>query len=128
MASFPRLSLRPARCLLFLAPLAACASSQTEVRGGWIGTITPVAGTCDPASQAWLHVHNGVAHFTPGLGTLDLTGTATGNSVSADAELRGMDGRPYRLAFRATRTDDTLTGTYITPRCRASVSMHPATL
>ena len=115
---------RLARCLLLLAPLTACAASPSAgLDGGWHGTITPVAGTCDPATDAWLHVNDGVAHFTPGLGITELTGTATGNAVNADALLTGMDRRPYHLSFRATLTGDTLAGTYLTPRCRATVSL-----
>ena len=118
-------------CLLVLAlALSACATSPTGMQGRWVGSVKPAAGTCDPASQAVLTIEIGrtppyAATFSPTAGVLALHGTSDGaDQVAADLHATGMNHQPYVLAFSGTRTGDTITGTYISPRCRSEVELH----
>lgn len=118
-------------CPLLLAlALSACASSPTGMQGRWVGSVKPVAGTCDPASQAVLTIEIGrtppyAATFLPTAGVLALHGTSDGaDQVAADLHATGMNHQPYVFAFSGTRTGDTITGTYLSQRCRSEVELH----
>ena len=119
------------RSLLALAvALSACANNPTGLQGRWVGRVEPIAGTCDPASQAILTIETGrtppyAAIFLPTAGVLTLHGTSNGtDQVAADLHITGMNHQPYVLSFTAARTGDSITGTYISPRCRAEVELH----
>ncbi len=118
--------------LVLAAALCACTNSPTGIQGRWVGTVKPVAGTCDPVSQAVLIIEAGrtppySALFSPTAGVLALQGTSDGTGqVAADLHGTGMNHQPYVLSFAATRTGNAITGTYITPRCRAEVELHRA--
>ena len=112
-------------CLLAL--LSGCVAIPTGLQGRWVGTVTPVSGTCDPASHALLMITPAdkppyTAMFSPTGGVLTLHGSSDGvDHVTADSDAPGMNHQPYVLRFDATRQADTLTGTYLSPRCRANV-------
>ena len=125
-----RLGSIPYHLLVLAAALCACANNPTGTQGRWVGTVKPVAGTCDPVSQAVLTIEPGrtppyPALFSPTAGVLALQGTSDGTGqVTADLHVTGMNHQPYILSFAATRTGDTITGTYVSPRCRAEVELH----
>ena len=119
-----------ARVLLLSAlGASACASNPVGMQGQWVGTVKPVSGTCDPASQAVLTIRSGSAPpyaviFAPTSGVLTLHGNSDGDSqVEANLHTVGMNHQPYVLAFRGTRSGDLITGTYITQRCRSDVEL-----
>lgn len=115
--------------LLAVLGVSACASSPTGIQGRWIGTVEPVSGNCDPASQAVLDIEPGrtppyAAIFTPTGGVLALHGSSDGISkVDADLHTIGVNHQPYTMAFSGTRNGDSIEGTYITPRCRSGVGL-----
>ncbi len=110
--------------LLLALMLAGCIPTPTGAIGRWIGPLTPVAGTCDPASQAVLVVSAKSAIFSPNNGILLLHGQADPmGHVTASLRTQGMNRQPYVLALDATLHDGQIIGTYLTPRCRASVTL-----
>jgi hypothetical protein len=120
----------PFKQLLLVLALSACTNSPTGIQGRWVGSVKPVAGNCDSATQALLTIEAGrtppyAAIFSPTAGVLTLHGTSDGISqVAADLHATGMNHQPSVLAFSGTRTGDTITGTYLTQRCRAEVELH----
>lgn len=115
--------------LLLALGVSACASNPIGIQGRWIGTVKPVSGSCDPASQATLNIESGrtppyTAIFTPTDGVLALHGKSDGiGQVTADLHTVGMNHQPYALAFNGTRDGDLIRGTYTTPRCRSNVEL-----
>lgn len=115
--------------LVLAVGVSACASSPNGIQGRWIGTVKPVSGNCDPASQAVLDIVGATtppytAIFTPTGGVLTLHGSSDGVSqVSADLHTTGMNHQPYTLAFSGTRNGNYITGSYVTPRCRSTVEL-----
>lgn len=130
----PRLR-RSALATLLL--LASCTSSRpltpaeakaaTLARSEWIGTITPVRGICDPAADAYLSLRHGQVLFTPNVGVLQLRGTANASgALTASLTTPGMNRQSYRLRFTGQLAGERITGSYDTPRCHASVTLHRA--
>ena len=125
-----RRSFVPCHLLALAVALSACANNPTGIQGRWVGTVKPVAGTCDPASQAVLTIETGrtppyAAIFSPTAGVLTLHGTSDGTGqVAADLHATGMNHQPYVLSFTATRAGDAITGIYVSSRCRAEVELH----
>lgn len=115
--------------LLLALGVSACASNPTGIQGRWVGTVKPVSGSCDPASQAILSIESGTtppfaAIFTPTGGVLALHGSSDGTRhVTADLHTVGMNHQPYTLVFNGTGDGDLIKGTYITPRCRSDVEL-----
>lgn len=109
---------------LTLLALSACVSAPMGANGRWVGPVTPVAGTCDPAANAVLLVSPKSATFSPDNGILLLRGHVDAlDHVTADLRTLGMNHQPYVLSFEGTMLGDQITGTYLTPRCRASVTL-----
>lgn len=109
---------------LTLLALSACVSAPRGANGRWVGPVTPVAGTCDPAANGVLLVSPKSATFSPDNGILLLRGHADAlDHVTADLRTIGMNHQPYVLSFEGTMRGDQITGTYLTPRCRASVTL-----
>ena len=115
--------------LLIALGTSACASSPSGLQGQWIGTVEPVAGTCDSGSQAVLTIENGgkspyPATFAPTSGVLTLHGDSDGISrVDADLHVTGSNHQPYILAFSGNKAGDMIVGTYTTQRCRSAVKL-----
>lgn len=123
-ATPPRVRLPSLPTLLVLSGLAlsGCIPVPTGANGRWVGRLTPLAGTCEQASDAVLVVSPRSATFSPNNGTLLLRGHADASGhVTADLRTLGMNHQPYVLSFEGTARDGQITGTYLTPRCRASV-------
>ena len=115
--------------VLLVLALSACASNPIGLQGRWVGTVKPISGNCDPASQAVLTIEGGgrapyAATFAPTNGALILQGNSDGISqVAADLHTTGMNHQPYTLAFSGVKNGDSIAGTYITQRCRSDVKL-----
>ncbi len=110
--------------LVLAAPLAGCIVAPTGANGRWVGPLTPASGTCDPASEAVLLVSPREATFAPDEGVLLLHGHADEHGhVVADLRTTGFNHQPYLLAFTGDLRDGHIVGTYVTPRCRATVTL-----
>lgn len=115
--------------LLIAFSVSACASNPVGLQGRWVGTVKPISGTCDPASQAVLNIEVGrtppyEAVFAPTGGVLTLHGASDGVSqVAADLHTTGMNHQPYVVAFKGTKVGESIVGTYITQRCRSDVEL-----
>lgn len=105
-----------------LIPLAACSMVADTLN--YAGPMRPVAGTCDPESQAALTLHKTDTVFAPASGTLELHGQVSGQSVMAQLDLTDPNKHPYHLLFEGVRDGKDITGTYTTPRCRYAVTLH----
>jgi hypothetical protein len=102
--------------------LAGCANDTT-----YAGNLEPLGGACDAANRATLQRHGSVVQFTPQDGVLTLDGTITAaGQVTAAQQTLGMDRKPYRLAFNGQLVGSSITGTYVTPRCRYHTALHLA--
>ena len=102
-----------------LALLAACAADAPV---SYAGNLTPQSGACDPASRAVLVKRGRDLEFTPSQGVLILSGQVTpSGDLAAALSTPGADHKPYLLKLSATLSGDTITGTYVTPRCRYKV-------
>lgn len=111
--------------LSLAATLVGCVFTSSGTDGRWVGPVTPVSGTCDPASQAVLLVSPTEATFAPDGGVLLLRGHADDRGhVVADLRTVGLNHQPYLLAFTGELHEDHITGTLVTPRCRAAVTLH----
>ncbi len=112
--------------ILALLPLmlAACADAPSTI---YAGPVTPQSGMCDPVSQATLTLRKSAFVFAPDSGTIILTGHLTAGQLAASLTLPGADKKPYPVTFAANLNATTISGTYITPRCRYAVSLHATT-
>ena len=125
----PKCSRTARIALLLTLSISACASNPIGMQGRWLGTVKPVSGTCDQASQAVLNIEQGenppyAAVFAPTGGVLTLRGSSDGVSqVAADLHTSGTNHQTYILVFNGTRNGDSIEGTYITQRCRSDVKL-----
>ena len=116
--------------LLIILGASACARDPTGMQGQWFGTVKPISGTCDPASQAVLNIEQGrfppyAAVFAPTGGVLMLQGSSDGvNQVTADLHTSGTNHQVYTVTFSGKKDGDSITGMYITQRCRSNVELH----
>ena len=107
--------------LLCLLPLAACTGiQQTAV---YAGPQRPLAGACDPATHATLTRRGSALTLTPADGTLTLTGTFSGTTLSAATTLLGADKKPYPISFTGQLAGAHIDGTLTTPRCRYALTL-----
>ena len=103
-----------------LLTLAACNSIyQTRT---YAGRQTPLAGICNPPSQASLTQRGSQFILAPGDGTLTLEGPAAGDILHLEATLIGADRLPYRLVFQGQLAKAEIVGTLTTPRCRYALA------
>lgn len=94
----------------------------------WVGTVTPEAGRCPPASQATLTLtrRDRAVAFAPNEGVIVLHGSLGANGTVEAALDPGAAGRhPFPLRFTGTIAPDGVTGLYTSPICRAHVELHP---
>ena len=107
-------ALLAATCLL-----TACAGGPPTA---YVGKLTPLAGTCDVLNRATVNRNGETVQFTPQEGVTVLEGTISrSGAIAASAQTMGMNRQPYRLAFTGVLHGQTMSGTYVTPRCRYSV-------
>jgi hypothetical protein len=104
--------------------LAACAADAPVT---YAGDLVPQAGTCDPPVRASLIKRGRDVDFTPSQGVLILTGQiAPSGAITAHLQTQGADHKPYALKLTANLSGTTITGDYITPRCRYAVRLTPS--
>ena len=119
--TWPR-RLFPGLCVI--VPLAGCVVAPTGANGRWVGPLTPSSGTCDSASQAVLLVSPRDVTFAPDGGVLLLRGHVDEHGhVTADLRITGLNHQPYLLVFNGELHDGHIAGAYVTPRCRATVTL-----
>jgi hypothetical protein len=119
----PQTASKTAACAVVLAPLLGCASNAET----FAGKLEPVSGACDAANRATLQRHGAIVQFTPQDGVLTLDGTlSAAGEISAAQQTVGMDRKPYRLSFTGRLSGTTITGEYVTPRCRYHVTLQQA--
>ncbi len=109
---------------ILAAPLAlqACALEQQDIV--FAGPVTPLAGTCDPATRGTLTLRHRAVQFAPSSGVLVLAGTvASDGSLAASLKQSGIDKASYQLQLQARLTGETVVGEYRTPRCRYAVRL-----
>jgi hypothetical protein len=122
MASHQEYCMNPMMRLLILALilLAGCAAATRN----YAGDVRPIAGTCDPASQAVLTIRDKAIIFAPASGTIFLRGALAGQSANADLTLTDPNKHPYHLTFQGVLEGRSISGTYTTPRCRYAATLH----
>ncbi len=108
--------------LALLPLLASACAAPTQ---NYAGTIRPMAGTCDPTTQAVLTRRDTTIIFAPAAGTLILRGKLTPDqNLAADLTLTDPNKQPYHLTFQGTLIGSRIAGTYTTPRCRYAADLN----
>lgn len=109
--------------ILAAALLAACTIDTTQ--GRYVGTATPdrPGPLCTPSRSTLQIAPNGVVTFAPDEGTWLLNGILVSDSITADRTTQGPNRQPYETTLTATRTNDTITGAYKTPRCTYTIAL-----
>lgn len=103
--------------------LAACVGGPTRT-DIYFGEVKPKSGTCDAPRPASLTVRGDKVQFAPTQGALLLNGTvASGGAITASLTLLDMNKKPARYTLSAQRAGDSIDGTYMTPRCRSTISL-----
>ncbi len=113
---------KPMRIACLAIPLALCTCAAETI--DYVGTMRPLAGTCDPASEASATLRATNLIFAPASGTLLLRGEASAQNLTASLALTDPDKRPYTLTFQGTLKGKDMAGTYTTPSCRYDVALH----
>jgi hypothetical protein len=105
-----------------LLPLLACACTAPTLN--YAGSLRPVTGTCDPATQAVLTRRDTSIIFAPAAGTLILHGELSAEkNLAADLILADPNKQSYHLTFQGQLDGKKIVGTYTTPRCRYAVNL-----
>ncbi len=108
--------------LCLLAPLIAC--SCTAATMNYAGPLRPIAGTCDPTTQAVLTRRDTTIIFAPAAGTLFLQGKLSEQkNLAASLILTDPNKQPYHLSFLGLLDGTHISGTYTTPRCRYAADL-----
>jgi len=105
--------------IIAIVTLAACSAATQN----YSGDLRPIAGTCDPPSEALLTLRNTTIIFAPASGTTLLRGKIDGQVASADLKLIDPGKQPYHLSFQGVLNGRIITGTYVTPRCRYAATL-----
>jgi hypothetical protein len=101
--------------------IASCAAERPD---HFAGVLQPQAGTCDPPGRAKLVLNGSHVLFTPREGIIILDGAvAADGTIRATATSNGMDRTPYRQTFTGNLAGDRVSGSYMTPRCRYTVTL-----
>ena len=111
------------RAVALATALSACSVSTTD--GRYLGTTTPDRATnlCIPSRSTLQIAPDGVVTYAPDEATWILKGTITNETITADRVTQGPNRQPYETTLTATRSNDTITGTYKTPRCTYTVTL-----
>ena len=113
----------PAVPIILVLTMTAC---STPLSRRWIGPLTPTGANNPTCSQstAVAQIDNGHITFAPDQGTWILRGTITEEGrISAEHFRLGADRQPFSTTLKATLTGNTITGTYMTPRCSFTLKM-----
>ena len=110
--------------LLMLASLSTCGDNAPVT---YAGDVVPQAGVCDPAARAVLVRQGHYVRFTPHDGVVILTGeVAPDGAIAAKVTAPSADHKPYEITFHGKLDGQAIIGNYISPRCRAAVSLKRA--
>lgn len=127
---------RRVAALLPLVVAAACAGGAASPPGigTWVGRLHTVAGTCPDGQDSDLVVGADAVTFVPGDGVLSLRGPAPTADGAIHAQRLGTDinRKPLPMVFDGHVQPGPdggggIDGTYGTPTCRATVSLHRPT-
>ncbi len=124
---------RPLQAATLLLTLAGCGGGEagpTDPAGTWIGRLQTVAGRCPDAGDSDLVVSARHVTFVPADGVLSLKGLrdpAHPAALHAQFLGRDMNHKLLPMVFDATAADGAVTGTYGTPTCRATITLHRPT-
>ena len=109
--------------LISALSLSACVSGPTRT-DIYFGEVKPQSGTCDTPRPASLTIRGDKVQFAPTQGALLLNGIlAPGGAITASLTSLDMNKRPARYTLLAQRAGDSIDGTYVTPRCRSTISL-----
>jgi len=110
------------QCLILCLSLSASACTAETLN--YAGTLRPIAGTCDPTTQAVLTRRDTTIIFAPAAGTIELHGQLTADkNLAAQLTLTDPSKQPYNLSFQGQLDGNRIDGTYTTPRCRYAVNL-----
>ena len=121
-------SLRTAALLLLLSGCGAGGAADPD--GTWVGQLRPVAGRCPTTGASDLVVSDRHVTFVPGDGVISLAGTrdpAHPDALHAQFLGRDMNHKLLPLVFDGRFADGAVAGTFGTPSCRATITMHRPT-
>ncbi len=108
--------------LILCLPLIVAACTADTLN--YAGNLRPIAGTCDPTSQAILTRRDTTIIFAPAAGTLELHGQLTNDkNLAAKLTLTDPNKQPYNLTFEGELDGKRVDGTYTTPRCHYAVNL-----
>lgn len=131
MRPHPRLG--PFAALLLLAGCAG-GTAETSPAGTWIGRLHTVSGRCPDTEDSDLVVSATTVTFVPGDGVLSLHGTRDAADADAlHAQFLGHDMNHHLLPmvfdarFEAHAAGGAVSGTFGSPTCRATVTLHRPT-
>lgn len=107
--------------------LGACSTpdAASSPYGLWSGKLIADDGNCPVDTESLLRIRGNTVIFNPGTGAQVLHGTFKESVPHYRAELveKGMNGQPYKLSFDGYPVGMGIGGTYLTPRCRAHVTL-----
>jgi len=116
-----------------LAVLAGCSHRPTLLSTydhRWVGTVIAQDGSlCGPPTRGVMTLRDSdrLIFFLPNDGALVLRGSlAADGTIQAVRDAPGVDHKPFTMLLIAQLTRNGVIGTYTTPRCRWSVSLHRA--
>ena len=123
---------QPLAALLLVMTLAGCAGGgeRTDPDGTWVGQLQTAAGRCPDTGASDLVVSDSHVTFVPGDGVISLAGArdpAHADVLHAQFLGRDMNHKLLPLVFDGTFADGAVTGTFGTPSCRATITMHRPT-
>ncbi len=121
--------------LVAAAGLAGCVGAGADgATGTWIGRLQTVSGVCPDSQDSDLAVTARSVIFVPGDGVIALRGTRDRTDrarLHAQARGAAIDHKVYAMVFDGVFTpngsDGSISGTYGTPECRATIRLHRPT-
>jgi hypothetical protein len=116
-----------------LALLAGCSQRPTLLSTydhRWVGTVIAQDGSlCGAPTRGVMTLRDSdrLIFFLPNDGALVLRGSlAADGTIQAVRDAPGADHKPFTMLMIGQITRNGVIGTYTTPRCRWTVSLHPA--
>jgi len=114
--------------------LAGCGGEAADdparqANGTWVGRLETSAGVCPDSQDSDLLVSDTELSFVPGDGVLTLRGKRMPGDPALHAQLLLADMNHKRLpmVFDGHWAAGEISGTYGTPTCRASITLHRPT-
>ncbi|WP_231118899.1 hypothetical protein [Oecophyllibacter saccharovorans] len=111
------------------AALSGCSTpdASSSPYGQWRGKLVTDDGACPTSDESILRIRGKEIVFSPANGAQVLHGTYNPKSArqhyQATLDEKGMNGQPYHMVFNGYPVGMTIGGTYLSPRCRAHVTL-----